>query len=70
MSMTEGQVYRCQNCVCGCEIVVTEASLKASTNPKCGCAAEMKKPYNPPVFRLLEPADELVNLLGQPKLTP
>jgi hypothetical protein len=70
MSMTEAQVYRCQNRACGCEIVVTKASLEAFANPKCGCASEMKKPYNPPVFRLLVPDDELVSLFGQSKLTP
>ncbi len=59
--MTEGQVYRCQNRACDCEIIVTKALLEASTNPKCCCGAEMKKPYSPPVFRTLDPDDELVN---------
>lgn len=63
MSMTKGQVYRCQNPACRCEIVVTKASLEASANPQCACGAEMKKPYNPPVFRTH-------NLVVKSKLTP
>jgi hypothetical protein len=61
--MTEGQVYHCQNRTCGSEIVVTKASLEASANPRCGCGAEMKKPYSPPVLRMLDPDDELVSRL-------
>jgi len=64
MSLTEGQVYHCQNRACGSEILVTKASLEASANPKCSCGAEMKKPYNSPGFRLLDPDDELVSLFG------
>lgn len=60
--MTEGQVYHCQNRDCDSEILVTKASREASANPRCSCGAEMKKPYNPPVFRLLDPDDELVRL--------
>ena len=60
--MTEGQVYHCQNSACDAEILVTKASsLEASANPRCACGAEMKKPYSPPVLRLLDPTDELVN---------
>jgi len=69
--VTEGQVYHCQNRACGSEFVVTKASLEASANPRCSCGAEMKKPYNPPGFRLLDPDDELVSLFGASrKLTP
>jgi len=60
--MTEGQVYHCQNRDCASEILVTKASLKASANPRCGCGAEMKKPYSPPVLRILDPHDELIGL--------
>jgi hypothetical protein len=69
MSMTEGQVYHCQNRVCGSEIVVTKASLEASANPRCCCGAEMKKPYTPPVLRVLDPDDELVRRLEDRDLT-
>jgi hypothetical protein len=68
--MTEGQVYRCQNRDCRCEIAVTKASRKADANPRCSCGAEMKKPYNPPVVRTLDP-DELVSRLEADRnLTP
>jgi len=63
MSMTEGQVYHCQNRVCDAEILVTKASREARANPRCGCGAEMKKPYSPPVLRKLDPDDELVSRL-------
>ena len=58
--MTEGQVYHCHNRDCNSEILVTKASPAANANPRCGCGAEMKKPYSPPVFRALDPDDELV----------
>jgi len=61
--MTEGQVYRCQNRDCGCEIVVTKMPLETKTNPRCFCGAEMKKPYSPPVLRVLDPDDELARRL-------
>ena len=62
MSMTEGEIYRCQNRRCGCEIVVVKPSTQADVNPRCCCGSEMKKPYTKPVvFRQLE---------DQSKLTP
>jgi len=45
MSMTEGQVYRCQNHHCGCEITVVKPSTQTNANPRCCCGSEMKKPY-------------------------
>ena len=65
MSMTEGQVYHCQNRVCDAEILVTKASREARANPRCGCGAEMKKPYSPPVVRTLNPDDELAHRLEE-----
>jgi hypothetical protein len=54
MLMTEGQIYRCQNPLCRCEILVTKASaLGALQNPRCGCGGNMKKPYTPPVLRVI-----------------
>lgn len=59
--MVGGLVYRCQNRACGCEIVVTKASaIETNANPICGCGAEMKKPYRPPVLRMLNPDAELL----------
>jgi len=58
MSQKELQVYRCQNRDYGCEIVVTKTPVEANSNPRC--FAEMKKSYSPPVFRMLDPDDELV----------
>jgi hypothetical protein len=51
MSMTDGQIYRCLNRDCGCEIQVTKPSIEAKANPRCCCGAEMKKPYQKPLAR-------------------
>lgn len=61
MVMTEGQVFRCQNRDCNCEIRVLRTSINASANPRCCCGAEMKKPYRKPAFRSLSSDLELVN---------
>ncbi len=61
--MSQRQVYRCQNRACGREIVVTKTPLETKANPRCFCGAEMKKPYSPPVLRILDPDDELVGRL-------
>jgi hypothetical protein len=53
MLMTEGQIYRCQNRDCKCEVAVTKPSAEGSSNPRCCCGAEMKKPYVSPVLREL-----------------
>ncbi len=63
MSPKELQVYRCQNRACGCEILVTKMQLETKANLRCFCGAEMKKPYSPPVLRMLNPDDELVTSL-------
>jgi predicted nucleic acid-binding Zn ribbon protein len=52
--MKQGQTYRCQNRDCGCEVQVLKASIEASANPRCRCGAEMKKPYEKPVFNELD----------------
>jgi hypothetical protein len=54
MTMKEGQVFRCQNRDCGCEIRVLRSSVSARGNPLCCCGAEMKRPYRKPTFRLLD----------------
>ena len=53
MAMSEGQVYRCQNRNCGCEVRVLRPSIQARANPRCCCGAEMKKPYRKPALRTL-----------------
>jgi hypothetical protein len=59
MLMIEGQIYRCQNRSCNCEVVVTKPSAEGSSNPRCSCGAEMKKPYKRPAIRELT-SDALV----------
>jgi hypothetical protein len=59
--MTEGQVFRCQNRDCGCEVRVLRTSINARANPRCCCGAEMKKPYRKPAFRPLHSGLELAN---------
>ena len=51
MIMSEGQIYKCQNRNCNCEIKVIKPSVEASSNPRCCCGAEMKKPYRTPAIR-------------------
>jgi hypothetical protein len=60
MTMAVGQHYSCLNRECGCEVVVTKPSGKASSNPRCCGGSEMKKPYNKPVFRTLEAGVQLL----------
>lgn len=62
MIMRKGQVYRCQNPNCRAEIQVARDSIESSSNPRCCCGAEMKKPYVAPTLRVLHPAPELVAL--------
>lgn len=53
MVMTEGQVFRCQNRDCRCEVIVIKPSIESTSNPRCSCGAEMKKPYSKPGLRAL-----------------
>jgi hypothetical protein len=53
MQISEGQIYRCQNIECGCEVRVVKSSTETSANPRCGCGVFMKKVYTPPIFRVL-----------------
>ncbi len=58
MMMKKGQVYRCTNRSCNCEVVVTRGSeVEGDSNPRCCCGSEMKKPYAKPVLRDLSGAD-------------
>jgi len=40
---------------------VTKTPVETKANPRCFCGTEMKKSYRPPVFRTLDPDDELVS---------
>lgn len=60
MTMIEGQVYRCLNRKCGCEIKVLHSSIHGSTNPTCCCGTEMKKPYFKPTVRAVSSGPELM----------
>jgi hypothetical protein len=51
--MTDGQIYRCQNLECRCEVKVVKSSIETSANPRCGCGVQMKKAYTPPILRVL-----------------
>jgi hypothetical protein len=57
--MTEGQMYRCQNRDCGCEVTVIKPSIESNANPRCCCGSEMKKPYSKAVLRTLNSDVEL-----------
>jgi hypothetical protein len=53
--MAKGQRFVCQNRQCGCEVVVTKATLvEATSNPRCGCGIEMKKRYVKPTVTTLQ----------------
>jgi hypothetical protein len=53
--IAKGRRFACQNPRCGCEMVVTKASLMdATSNPRCGCGVEMKKRYVKPAVRTLQ----------------
>lgn len=53
MIITEGQIYRCQNIECRCEVEVVQRSIDASLNPRCCCGTKMKKAYTTPVLQEL-----------------
>ena len=60
MHITEGHAYRCQNRDCGREIKATKSPIESPSNPRCSCGAEMKRPYEKPVLRTLDPDVELL----------
>lgn len=46
MALRTGEIYRCPDSTCACEIQVTkgaEPGAKGAANPRCCCGAEMKK---------------------------
>ena len=46
MALRTGELYRCPNESCGCEIQVTRGAKQGGggdANPRCCCGMEMKK---------------------------
>jgi hypothetical protein len=54
-----GQIYRCTNKSCGCEIMLSKipSGVEPNKKPRCFCGAEMKKPYLKPSVRDLSVAE-------------
>ncbi len=65
MHMVKGEVYRCQNPACRAEVRVERESTDGFSMPICCCGAEMKKPYEPPRIRRIEPTPEIIALLQE-----
>jgi hypothetical protein len=52
VKMTRGDLWRCTNPHCGCELhVVISARAGGLSNPTCACGAALKKPYVRPSMR-------------------
>lgn len=52
-----GQKWHCINPMCSAELVITESSqLIDADNPRCGCGTVMKRAYERPTVRRVEPA--------------
>jgi hypothetical protein len=66
MTLKQGEVYRCPDAQCGCEITVTHSAnpdCRENQKPRCCCGKEMVKQWQ---FRAeakngLRPAQSLVN---------
>ena len=46
MALKQGEVYRCPDTQCGCEITVTHSAspdCRGNQNPRCCCGKEMVK---------------------------
>ena len=52
--MQTGERFCCMNPNCRAEIEVRKDSSEGTSNPRCCCGAEMKKPYSRPVVRKLD----------------
>jgi hypothetical protein len=65
MLMIKGQIYRCQNRSCNCEVTVVKPSVEGRSNPRCCCGAEMKKTYVPPEVRELSSDAVLAHQLNE-----
>ena len=55
----QGQIYRCTNKSCGCEIMSSKipSGVEPSRKPTCFCNSEMKRPYVKPSVRDLGVAE-------------
>jgi hypothetical protein len=50
--MARGDVWRCTNADCGCEVhVIMGARAEGPSNPTCACGAALKKPYLKPSIK-------------------
>jgi len=55
VDIQKGEQWRCQNPVCGSEILLTTSSrARGGSNPRCSCGEIMKKPYTQPGLRPFE----------------
>jgi hypothetical protein len=54
MDRGQGERWHCMNAACRKERVIELMEVRAASNPRCDCGAEMKKAYSAPVFRYLE----------------
>lgn len=54
MVMKSGELWRCTNAACHCEVVVQSTSEVEGSNPRCVCGFPMKKTYSRPHFRYLD----------------
>lgn len=46
MAFKEGEIYRCPDANCGCEVTVTKGApegCKGEENPSCCCGMKMEK---------------------------
>jgi len=46
MALKKGEIYRCSDAQCGCEITVTHGAnpdCRGNQNPRCCCRKEMAK---------------------------
>ncbi|HEV3483581.1 MAG TPA: hypothetical protein VGR97_14780 [Candidatus Acidoferrales bacterium] len=64
MVLQKGQIYRCQNLQCHAEMQIVKDSVEGESNPKCCCGAEMKKLWNTPVLRRLQPTPEVLGFFS------
>jgi hypothetical protein len=53
MVLRKAQIYLCQNEGCRAEIHVMKDSIEGSSNPRCCCGTEMKKPYTKPILKTI-----------------
>lgn len=58
MKMAKGDVRRCTNPGCDCEIhLITGACAEANRHPICCCGSVLKKSYRRPAFKTTDRKD-------------